>query len=248
VGRDASGRFAPGNRFGPGNPYARQVAALRKALAECATAEEVRAVGRMLLLRALEGDLAAAKLFLTYAVGKPPAVDPDTLDQQEFEIFRQTPVVGEDVDHIARGLPADWAVHVLRHVVPCRTATLMNQLEGVMGQKAEQQAKQEERKATKAERKAARKARREAEKAARQAQKAETGPVPGTESNGSDGPRPVATAESNGPVGLRVSTPPESNGPEGAKRAEPTESNGPDGGSRRPRPSRKGGRRRRKGR
>src|SRR5438067_210931 len=33
-GRDASGRFTAGNKYGPGNPFARQTAELRKVLLE----------------------------------------------------------------------------------------------------------------------------------------------------------------------------------------------------------------------
>ena len=35
TGRDASGRFTRGNKGGPGNPFARQVGQLRKALLQC---------------------------------------------------------------------------------------------------------------------------------------------------------------------------------------------------------------------
>src|SRR5947209_135258 len=81
AGRDPHGRCARGNVGGPGNPFARQVAALRSALLGSVTPEDIQGVAQELLRQAKEGNLAAAKLLLSYALGKPaPAVDPDTLD------------------------------------------------------------------------------------------------------------------------------------------------------------------------
>src|SRR5262245_11975481 len=91
-GRDGHGRFAKGNLGGPGNPFARQVAALRLALLASVTEEDLEAITQELVRLAKEGNLAAAKLLLSYALGKPAApVDPDTLDAQEWEIYRRTP-------------------------------------------------------------------------------------------------------------------------------------------------------------
>lgn len=72
-GRTTAGRFAPGNPGGPGNPYARRVAALRRALLEAATPERVAALAAMLMSKAEAGDLAACKLILPYLVGQPVA-------------------------------------------------------------------------------------------------------------------------------------------------------------------------------
>jgi hypothetical protein len=85
-----------GNRGGPGNPFARRLAEFRKAIVEAATPQKVAAVVAKLEEKALEGDVAAAKLYLAYAVGKPgPMPDPDRLDvdegrlvQQEMDLFR----------------------------------------------------------------------------------------------------------------------------------------------------------------
>ena len=72
-GRNAAGRFAPGNPGGPGNPYARRVAALRAALLDAVSEEDLRALARSLVEKARGGDVAAAKLLLSYAVGRPPS-------------------------------------------------------------------------------------------------------------------------------------------------------------------------------
>ena len=65
-GRTEKGQFAAGNPGGPGNPYARQVAALRKAVVQSATAQDVADVMATVKLRALGGDMAAARLWLAY--------------------------------------------------------------------------------------------------------------------------------------------------------------------------------------
>src|SRR5437879_3639900 len=83
-GRDQRGRFARGNKGGPGNPFARQVAASRAALLASVTAEDLAAIVRALIDKAKGGDVAAAKLVFAYVLGKPAeTVDPDQLDVQE---------------------------------------------------------------------------------------------------------------------------------------------------------------------
>ncbi len=91
-GRDAHGRFGKGNAGGPGNPFARQVAALRCALLNALTPQDIAAVVQALLRHAQDGNVAAAKLLLAYGLGRPAAaVDPDTLDQHEWELYRRAP-------------------------------------------------------------------------------------------------------------------------------------------------------------
>src|SRR4051794_4543808 len=87
--RDGQGRFTRGNRGGPGNPYARQVAALRQRLLDRLTAQEMDAITDALLRLARGGDVAAAKLVFQYALGRPAeARDPDRLDADEVDAFR----------------------------------------------------------------------------------------------------------------------------------------------------------------
>jgi hypothetical protein len=88
--RDAQGRFIGGNPGGPGNPFARQVAEMRRALLSCVTYEEMRIIGGQLVVKAKMGDLAAIKLLFQYVIGKPTdSVNPDTLDLQEMEQYQQ---------------------------------------------------------------------------------------------------------------------------------------------------------------
>lgn len=68
----ATGRFAPGNHFGKGNPQHKRMAELRQAALDATTPEMVRAIMRKLAVAAMkDGDVAAARLVLEYAMGKP---------------------------------------------------------------------------------------------------------------------------------------------------------------------------------
>ena len=73
--RDGLGRFAPGNRGGPGNPHASKVAKLRAALLEAVTLDDVRDVLAALVQEAREGNVSAMKLFFDRTLGQPEAVD-----------------------------------------------------------------------------------------------------------------------------------------------------------------------------
>jgi hypothetical protein len=70
-GRDGRGRFAKGNKGGPGNPYAGRVAELRAALFEAVTPEDIRAIIAVLVTQAKSGDLHAAREVLDRCLGRP---------------------------------------------------------------------------------------------------------------------------------------------------------------------------------
>lgn len=70
-GRTPGGRFAPGNRGGPGNPHAATVAKLRAAILAAVTPEDIGAIIRALVHRAKGGDMAAIRELLDRAIGKP---------------------------------------------------------------------------------------------------------------------------------------------------------------------------------
>src|SRR5262245_39302523 len=73
-GRDATtGRFTAGNAFARGNPFALKMAALRAALLQTITTDDVQAAARMLVQMARDGDLAAIKELLDRTIGKAPA-------------------------------------------------------------------------------------------------------------------------------------------------------------------------------
>src|SRR5437588_304441 len=102
-GHEPNGRFARGNPGGPGNPFARQVAALRKVIINRLTEEDLLAITEALLAKAKEGSVGAAKLLLAYALGKPAsAPDPDRLDGQELKHFKEQVEAVNEVHELAR--------------------------------------------------------------------------------------------------------------------------------------------------
>jgi hypothetical protein len=118
-GRDQRGRFAKGNSGGPGNPFARRTAMLRRVLSTAVTEKDIAAIAKRLLEQAKAGDVAAARLLLSYAIGQPTeAVDPDTLDQQEWAIFRQVPVPAPEVERLIHDVPVDFACEMARALAP----------------------------------------------------------------------------------------------------------------------------------
>ena len=70
-GQTARGRFAQGNLGGPGNPYARRTAALRSALLDAVTEQDIRAVARALLKRAKAGEIPAIRELSTACWARP---------------------------------------------------------------------------------------------------------------------------------------------------------------------------------
>ena len=74
-GRDGSGRFTRGNRHGKGNPHHSRVALLRSTLLESVSSQDVEDVIRMMVERAKEGDIPAAKEVLQRCLGPAQAMD-----------------------------------------------------------------------------------------------------------------------------------------------------------------------------
>jgi hypothetical protein len=119
--REAKGRFAKGNSGGPGNPYARLVAALRKAAIEAVTPEDIRDIINALKEKAKTGDLAAAKLLLSYTLGKPAAAapDPDRLDRHELQTIAGNHLDSpQEVLDIIKGVPLDLVMEILHAMLP----------------------------------------------------------------------------------------------------------------------------------
>lgn len=74
-GRDGRGRFAPGNRGGPGNPLAPQVAKLRAAMLKAVSARDMREITDKLVELAKAGNVAAIKEVFERTLGKPQEAD-----------------------------------------------------------------------------------------------------------------------------------------------------------------------------
>jgi hypothetical protein len=104
---------------GPGNPFARFTAELRKAFAEEATPDDLRKVARALLDKAQGGDVAAARVVLGYTLGKPmEGVDPDRHDEMECQQWCNETVNREQANAVIRGMGANMFCQFLRGVVP----------------------------------------------------------------------------------------------------------------------------------
>jgi hypothetical protein len=133
-GRDARGRFAPGNLGGPGNPFARRTAQLRKTFAEAVSDEDLKELAAMLLFKAKSGDVAATKLVLAYTIGRPTeAVDPDGLDRAEAQRWEDDMMPLEEVHNVLyTGMPAEVLAMLARYMVPCRAETLRQHTAAVL--------------------------------------------------------------------------------------------------------------------
>jgi hypothetical protein len=134
-GRDKAGRFTLGNPGGPGNPFARKVAALRQALIDSVTPQDLQEIASQLIAKAKEGNVQAAKLLLTYVIGKPqPAPEPDHLDADEWNVFRETtPMKQESAALIEAGVPEYHLNHV-RKIRPIITALMQQEVEKVVNE------------------------------------------------------------------------------------------------------------------
>ncbi len=139
-GRDANGRFAKGNPGGPGNPYYRRQAELKRMMLESVTDVDVMSTMRVLLGLARGGDLAAIKLFLEYTIGKPnSSVDPDKVALHEWDIQKQTPKIEQVAELMSHGVDPELASVATRDMADivgtCHLATIGRHL--MDGQDAE---------------------------------------------------------------------------------------------------------------
>jgi hypothetical protein len=67
--RHLNGRFLKGNPGGPGNPYAKKIAALRGAMLSVVTEKDMKSICTTLVGLAKQGDVAAAKFVFGYVLG-----------------------------------------------------------------------------------------------------------------------------------------------------------------------------------
>ena len=114
-GREADGKFAKGNSGGPGNPFARRVAALRARLLNRATEDDMDVITGQLIQHARKGDLAAIKLFYQYTVGKPaPTVDPDRVDIDEVNLLEAARLGTQLANNLGRTPPLETILELVR--------------------------------------------------------------------------------------------------------------------------------------
>jgi hypothetical protein len=121
IGRDVYGRFKTGNPGGPGNPFARKCAALRKALLDAVTEDDIMDMTRVLVLLGKTGDKEAIKLLWQYAVGKPlPAKDPDRMDIEEWQWLQDMRVDARHFEDTPQSVPACFASHFAQVAWACK--------------------------------------------------------------------------------------------------------------------------------
>jgi len=146
--RDLCGRFKAGNLGGPGNPFARQTANLRKSIVTTSTPEQVQALTKKIYAMAMDGDLTAAKLYLSYAVGKPePVADPDRVDIHEWQIYRDTSSMkAESAPLMSAGTP-DFHLYCMRTMRPVVSANMQSELVNMLNKPVETPAEREKREA-----------------------------------------------------------------------------------------------------
>lgn len=80
-GRDRAGRFAPGNPGGPGNPFGRRIGALRAAMLEAVSEEDMAAILGKLVELAKAGNVPAAKEVLDRCLGR--TLEADLIERME---------------------------------------------------------------------------------------------------------------------------------------------------------------------
>jgi hypothetical protein len=123
AGNGVDGRFAKGNLGRPGNPFARRVAALKQAALEGVTPEDMRSIMSKLTALAKAGDVAAAKVVLAYAIGKPAeAPNPDRLDVEEWQGFKETAPMLTEASSLMTP-HASLPVEMVRYARDARTRT-----------------------------------------------------------------------------------------------------------------------------
>src|SRR5712672_2533701 len=120
--RAPGGRFAEGNPGGPGNPHARHCARMLALLRASISDEEMVAIIRQLVEKARAGDVSAAKLLLSYKLGKPaPAPNPDEIDRDEWEHYQKDAINLEEVQQVLGSLPAKVGNDIARTGFPIMT-------------------------------------------------------------------------------------------------------------------------------
>jgi len=129
--RTPDGRFAKDNPGGPGNPHARHCARMLALLRASISDEEMVAIIRMLVTQALAKDVSAAKLVLSYKLGKPaPAPNPDQIDRDEWEHFQRDAINLEEVQQVLGSLPSKVGNDIARTALPIMTDARKEALAG----------------------------------------------------------------------------------------------------------------------
>jgi hypothetical protein len=131
--RDAkSGRFAPGNRCGGGNPVHRRLAQNRSLLLATVSADELRELFRDLYRRALAGDNDACRIILAYAVGKPrEVVSEDDSDADELRRLDSAPGLSRIWSRLLECVSPEQALQLFRDALATKSGLGVRDLQPV---------------------------------------------------------------------------------------------------------------------
>ncbi len=127
--REANGRFARGNPGGPGNPHARFSAGMLTIARQTMTPEKIAAVFESIYIKALSGDMTAAKLILHYTIGKPgDAPHPDHLERDEWDLYQKNAMTLAEMQQAMGGLPCSLGNEIVSTALPAMTQARANEL------------------------------------------------------------------------------------------------------------------------
>jgi len=129
TGRGVDGKFTQGNSFGPGNPHARHCARMLDLFRNAISDQEMGRLFRKLFEKAEAGDVSAAKLIISYKIGKPlPAPHPDAIDRDEWDHYRKDAMNDKEMAVVMNALPTRVGNDVARVTLPIMTAARVNEL------------------------------------------------------------------------------------------------------------------------
>ena len=132
-GRDEAGRFSKNNKGGPGNPFARQVAALRKAMLEGVTDEDMKEIMAKAVERAKQGDAQARKFVASYTIGKPATPpEPDKLDEEEWAYWKRTAPLMNEMQGMFKSILVETLLEMVREGRPSVSADLHRTIKQAM--------------------------------------------------------------------------------------------------------------------
>jgi hypothetical protein len=97
--------------------------------------EEMVAIIRMLVRKACEGDVSAAKLIMSYKLGKPaPAPNPDEIDRDEWDHYQRDTIKLEQVQQVLGSFPSSVGNDIARTALPVVTQARKQALAGQLGE------------------------------------------------------------------------------------------------------------------
>ncbi len=139
--RDEKGRFSKGNRGGPGNPFARQIAQLRASLIERVSEADIQHIADRLIVNARLGHLPSIRLLFLYVLGKPAAVvDPDTLDLEEWrQHIQPLPQIMAELLQALMSMPIQVATDMVQTAQPYMQRMLREELTAPLQQAEEEE-------------------------------------------------------------------------------------------------------------